>query len=122
MGSAPGAHRRGSPLPLDGSIMPATPRLLRLTTPLGAEAVLLTAFSGREEISRGFRYELEMLSEQPPAALRELVGQAIGWSVQLPGGPPRWFHGVVSRIAIGAVGVRELRSYRAVVVPALWYR
>jgi type VI secretion system secreted protein VgrG len=102
--------------------MAATPRLLSVTTLLGPDAFLLTAFSGREEISRGFRYELEMLSDRDPTAVRELVGQSIAWRVDQPGSAPRWFHGVVGRLTTGAVGIRDLRPYRVVVVPEFWYR
>jgi len=96
-------------------------RLLSVTTPLGPEAFLLTGFSGREELSQGFRYELEMLSDREAAEARDLVGQPIAWCVRAPGAEPRWFHGVVSRLSAGAREVRELRTYRAVVVPHLWY-
>ena len=37
-------------------------RDLALATPLGEDYLLLTKFSGREEISRMFRYELDTLS------------------------------------------------------------
>ena len=96
-------------------------RLLSVTTPLGPDAFLLTAFSGKEEISSGFRYELEMLSDRAGAAARELVGQGISWNVRLPGAEPRWFHGIVSQLVAGPREVRDLRTYRAVVVPQLWY-
>ena len=102
--------------------MAAKHRILSVTTPLGPETFLLTAFSGREEISRGFHYELELLSEREPAAVRELIGQPIAWRVHHPGAEPRWFHGVVSRLSAGRLDVRDLRTYRAVVVPQLAYR
>ena len=39
-------------------------RLLAAKTPLGEDLLLLTAFKGREELSRLFRYELTFLSEK----------------------------------------------------------
>ena len=38
-------------------------RFLNLTTPLGDGVLFLTAFSGNEEMSRLFGYELEMISD-----------------------------------------------------------
>ena len=37
-------------------------RMLKLSTPLGDDVLLLTGFSGQEEISRLFRFQLQMIS------------------------------------------------------------
>jgi type VI secretion system secreted protein VgrG len=95
-------------------------RLLSVDTPLGPGAFLLTGFSGREELSRPFRFELEMLSGRDAVDPAELVGRDVTWRVQPVGREPRFFHGIVRSFVAGGRGVRDLRGYRAVVVPRLW--
>lgn len=96
-------------------------RLLSLTTPLGADVLLLTAFTGREELSGLFHYDLELLSENDAVAARDVVGKGVTWVVQHVDRAPRHFHGVVRRFVAGARKCRELRAYRAEVVPWLWF-
>jgi type VI secretion system secreted protein VgrG len=99
-------------------------RLLSATTPLGKDVLLLTAFSGEEELSRLFRYDLEFLSENDSIKAKDIVGKPVGWSVHQAasaGTEPRRFHGVISRFAAGPLKVRGLRAYRAEVVPWLWF-
>jgi type VI secretion system secreted protein VgrG len=96
-------------------------RLLAAKTPLGEDLLLLTAFKGREELSRLFRYELTFLSEKDDITAKDIAGQAVRWCVQPEGGPPRYFHGLVSQFVGLGVDVRNRRYYRAEVVPALWF-
>jgi type VI secretion system secreted protein VgrG len=95
-------------------------RLLSATTPLGKDVLLLTAFEGREAISRLFCYELEFLSERDDITAKEIVGQGITWSIHPGDAAPRYFHGIVSRFSSGPRHVQGLRCYRAEVVPWLW--
>lgn len=96
-------------------------RLFTLTTPLGADAFLMTGFSGREELSRPFSFTLDLVSENPAVAPADLVGQAVGWSVNYPEATPRYFHGYVKKLTTGPKLSRSLRSYRVEVVPWLWF-
>jgi type VI secretion system secreted protein VgrG len=95
-------------------------RLLTVKTPLGDDVLLLTAFAGREELSRLFAYRLDCLSEKDDVAAKDLVGKPVGWCVQHFHEEPRYFHGVVSRFAAGGYQTRGLRRYRLEVVPWLW--
>ena len=97
-----------------------TGRLLTVSTPLGADAFLLTGFRGREELSRPFSFQLDLVSDQivSPAAV---VGQPVEWTVNRPDESPRVFHGRVRSMAVGAAVGRGLRAYRAEVVPWLWF-
>jgi type VI secretion system secreted protein VgrG len=95
-------------------------RLLTLTTPLGADAALLVGFSGREELSRPFSFALDLVTDQPIAPA-DLVGQPVAWQVVYPDDAPRKFHGLVRSLAVGPAVGRGLRSYRAEVVPWLWF-
>ena len=49
-------------------------RMLGLKSPLGDDVLLLTAFSGREEMSRLFTFELDMLSDKNDIAAKDIVG------------------------------------------------
>jgi type VI secretion system secreted protein VgrG len=100
--------------------LPQTDRLLTVSTPLGADAVLLCGFSGREELSRPFAFTLDLVSDQTIAPT-DLVGQPVGWQVVYPDESPRHFHGRVKSLAVGPLVGRGLRSYRAEVVPWLWF-
>ncbi len=100
--------------------LPQTDRLLTVSTPLGPDAVLLAGFSGREELSRPFAFTLDLVTDQPVAPA-DFVGQPVGWRVVYPDEAPRHFHGRVKSLAVGPLVGRGLRSYRAEVVPWLWF-
>jgi type VI secretion system secreted protein VgrG len=96
-------------------------RLLAVTTPLGKDVLLLQSFTGQEELSRLFRYELTLLSEKEAIAAKDIVGKEVGWTVGRADKEPRPFHGVVSRFSAGKMHGRTLREYKAEVVPWLWF-
>jgi type VI secretion system secreted protein VgrG len=96
-------------------------RLLSLSSPLGPDVLLLTAFTGREEMSRPFSYQLDLLSEKDDIAAADLIGKEVAWTVQSGGGSPRVFHGVVNQFRAGGRTIQKLRSYRVEVVPWLWF-
>ncbi len=97
-------------------------RLLQLKTPLGEDVLVLTAFSGREELSRLFHYELEMMSHNTSVSAAQIVGKNVTFAVKLADGKPRYFNGIVRRFFAGDEDRNEgLRSYRAEVVPWLWF-
>src|SRR5262245_26136887 len=93
---------------------------LSATTPLGKDVLLLTAFEGEEEMSRLFTYNLEFLSEKADVSGKDIVGKAVSWTVQPTGGVARVYNGIVRRFSAGGLQVRDLRHYRAEVVPWLW--
>lgn len=112
--------------------MPATPdytqdeRLIAVDTPLGKDELLLTAFSGREEMSRLFCYTLQMASANVSIEAKDIVGKQVGFRIaQEEGDTYRYFNGFVSRFSAGAADYLSvetpLRRYRAEVVPWLWF-
>ena len=98
-----------------------TGRLITVTTPLGADAFAATLFTGREQLSRPFAYSLDLVSENASVKPADLVGKPIAWTINRPDDSPRQFHGLVRRLAAGPTIGRGLRSYRAEVVPWLWF-
>ena len=95
-------------------------RLMHITTPLGPDRLLLSAFCGREALSELFRFRLDLLAARPlPVPFEEILGQPAGIHVGLPNGLSRPFHGIISRF------VQEQQDdtfthYRAELVPKPW--
>src|SRR4029434_3197835 len=93
-------------------------RQIAVETPLGKDVFLLTAFSGREEISRLFQFQLELLSENHAIDPATIIGKNLTFTIKLADKTPRYFNGFVSRFSAGGVG-SCLRRYRADSVP--WF-
>ena len=97
-------------------------RVFTVSTPLGPNVFTLAGFTGREEISRLFSFQLDLLSDNDSdAPLDRLVGQPATVELALPGGGSRFFNGIARRVSQGARGARQT-SYRAEIVPRLWLR
>ncbi|MCU0612640.1 MAG: type VI secretion system tip protein VgrG [Candidatus Eisenbacteria bacterium] len=94
-------------------------RLIAVYTPLPEDTLLLQAFSGEEGVSRPFRFQLDLLSEDPAVAHDRIVGQPITVALRRDDGEPRYFNGVVSRFALTGEDER-FTHYRAEMVPWLW--
>ena len=82
---------------------------------------MLTAFSGQEEMSRLFSYQLEMISDNNAISAQQIVGKNVTFGVKLADGTPRYFNGFVSRFFAGDEDRQGRRNYRAEVVPWLWF-
>ncbi len=94
-------------------------RRLRIETPLGRDALLLTALTGTEAISTLFHYEAELLGRDERVDFDAIVGKGVTVSIAAGGGE-RYVHGVVGRFTqAGTVGRRA--SYRAEIVPWPWF-
>jgi type VI secretion system secreted protein VgrG len=99
-------------------------RLLTVSTPLDGDAPAFTLVEarGREELSRPFSFRLELVAENSVSvAPADLVGKAVGWTVNYPNDVARQFHGVVKSLSAGEFVGRTRRVYRAEVVPWLWF-
>ncbi|MDH5546762.1 MAG: type VI secretion system tip protein VgrG [Gammaproteobacteria bacterium] len=95
-------------------------RLLSLTTPLGANALIPVSFSGAEHISQPFAFTLEMISEDSAIKAKDIIGQAVDVGIRLDDGSQRQFNGIVSRFVAGERHSSGLRSYFAELVP--WFQ
>jgi type VI secretion system secreted protein VgrG len=96
-------------------------RFLKVTTPLGADAVLLGSFRGTEELSRLFEFDLELLSSKGDIDPTQLIGSCVSFELSPRDRDPRSFNGFVSRMVYGGLGPSGLRQYRATLVPWLWF-
>src|SRR5262249_19632899 len=77
-------------------------------------------FTGYEEMSRLFNFQLGMLSEKDDLKPQSIVGKSVSFFVRFPDGTPRHFNGFVRKF--GFAGTDDRASlYRAEVVPWLWF-
>lgn len=96
-------------------------RLIKLDTPLGKDKLLVQSFSGEEEISRLFRFQLDLVSEEPAIAPKDIVGKNVTLTVmQADEKTERHFNGFVSRFShLPSQG--RYYHYQAEFVPKLWF-
>jgi type VI secretion system secreted protein VgrG len=96
-----------------------TGSLLSVTTPLGADVLLLEGFAGREAISEPFRFNLRMRSANKAIDATALVGKTATVTMQQPSGPQRFFSGIITRFANTGTDVAS-GYYTAELAPRLW--
>ena len=102
-------------------------RALQVVTPLGPDELLLHSFEGEEGVSKLFRFDLKMQSENHGIKFESLVGKAATVRILLPDGSERQINGILSSFAQGGSSpLQEGRTpvffanYRATLVPWLW--
>ncbi len=93
---------------------------IAISTPFGADAVLLVDLHGEERISGLFRFELELVSPEKALDFKAIVGKGVTVTVQgMAKEKPRFIHGICTRfIQAGRVGKQT--RYRAELHPWLW--
>jgi type VI secretion system secreted protein VgrG len=96
-----------------------TTALFSIDTPLGTDKLLLQGFKGSEGISRLFRFELDLLSEENSIDYTQIIGKSVTITLNQSGGTPRYFNGIVSRFGQGSSN-GTITSYQAEMVPWLW--
>ncbi len=95
-------------------------RKVRVTTPVGEDVLLLKGFSGTEEISRPFRFEVEMIAEnKKKVPFDEMLGEKVTVHLLLADeSSEQHFNGVCVRFA-QAGRDEDFTTYRAELVPEL---
>lgn len=93
-------------------------RKIRVTTPIGDDVLLLKSFAGTDEISRPFRYELEMIAEnKAKVPFDGVLGQKVTAHLLLPDeSSEHHVNGVCVRFA-QAGRDEHFTLYRAEIVP-----
>lgn len=109
------SHLRGA---LHGEFRQAS-RRASIHTPLGADVLVLRSLEGEEEMSRLFRYRLELLAERDDLDARELVGESVTITLLDEADRPHHVHGVVSCFSYRGPADRGA-LYQMEVVPWLW--
>jgi type VI secretion system secreted protein VgrG len=92
---------------------------LQVTTPFGANKLLLRSFSGEEQISGLFHFLLEMVSESPSLDFSSIVGQGVTVTLKLNSGGTHYINGIVGRFMQEDSDAR-LTTYYAELHPWLW--
>ncbi|MGR3270607.1 type VI secretion system tip protein VgrG [Thalassococcus profundi] len=101
-------------------------RIAYLVTPLplfdGLDAMLFAHLSGRDEVSRCFRYTVLARSPDPNIKSQDLLGQNV--TVAVVGEPDsftlRFFNGIVDQFRFEGNDDEDMFMYRLVLRPKLW--
>lgn len=96
-----------------------TDRYLSISTPFGADKLIVKSMHGEERISGLFHFSLEMTSEDNALDFSLVVGKAVTVTVKLADGTSRYINGIVGRFVQGGSDAR-FTTYYAEVVPWLW--
>jgi type VI secretion system secreted protein VgrG len=95
-------------------------RPMKVESALGTDVLLLEGFSGVEGVSQPFAYTVELLSEDPAIPADKVLRTPLALTIRCPDGSDRLVHGLVRSLSqLGRSD--ELVSYRAEVVPWLWF-
>jgi type VI secretion system secreted protein VgrG len=92
---------------------------VRITTPFGANKLLVRSFRGEEAISELFRYDLELYSEDASLDFTQIVGKAVTLQIQLSDGSFQYVNGIVGRFTQAGRDER-FTTYLAELHPSLW--
>ena len=77
------------------------PRVMEIATPLGEDVLLFHGMHAREELSRLFEYQLDLLSPKNDINLDDILGKNVTVKLALPDDSTRYFNGFVTRFAQG---------------------
>lgn len=108
--------------------MPTTQegRLLKLTTPLANDFLLIKRLRSHEGLSQLFRFDLELLHEETEEGSQptlvdpqRILGQQFVISVEQPDGAKRFFNGICVDFTQGNRNDR-FSKYKAEIVPKVW--
>lgn len=95
-------------------------RSIKISTPLKDDALVVSRFTGKEEVSRLFRFELDLRSEHSSLSARDLVGKNVTVSMRDLDGSDRHFNGFINRFSYHGTDDRSTR-YSAEMVPWTWF-
>ncbi|TXG80260.1 MAG: type VI secretion system tip protein VgrG [Thermomicrobiales bacterium] len=95
-------------------------RVMEIVTPLGGDVLLFKSMRSREALGRLFEYTVTALSTRNDIDPKQLLGKNATLKLQLPGGGPRCFDGMVTRFALAGSHGRFVR-YEMVLRPWLWF-
>ncbi len=88
---------------------------------LESDTFAVVRFEGQEEISRPYRFVVDMVSDRPDVDLDAARGRPATRSFNRgDDGDLRKIHGVLAEIELGREGQHGHYAYRAVLVPRLW--
>jgi type VI secretion system secreted protein VgrG len=90
-----------------------------VTSPLGADVLLLFRMTAREELGRLAEFQLELLSTDSEIKLEDVLGKHMTVELELPDDRTRYFDGLCTRFSqSGRIG--RYTQYQATLRPWLW--
>ncbi|MFM2065540.1 MAG: hypothetical protein RLZZ584_449 [Pseudomonadota bacterium] len=92
---------------------------LRVTTPFGADALVLDALEASEGLSELFSIRLWLRSADAALDPDRIIGASVSVTLQIPDGPKRHFNGIACRFSHTGTD-HDLACYSAELVPRLW--
>lgn len=95
-------------------------RALRILSSPFEHDCVLTGFRGEEAISRPFRFELDLLSDNNQIDPHDVIGQPIAFCIDSATDTRRDFHGIICQFGQGDEDEHGRRAYAAVVRPWFW--
>lgn len=95
-------------------------RLIRVDSPLGTDALLLTKVNGTEALSKPFEFKLTCLSQLSNIDPIELMGNTLDFYFELNDGGNRVFNGMVAQLVNQGKVSDKLYRYELTIVPTLW--
>lgn len=95
------------------------PFFFSLSSPFGADVLLLRSFHGEERISGLFRFSLECQSENRSLDFSQIIGKGVTITLDLADGSQRFLHGIVGRF-VQAGSDERFATYYAEVLPWFW--
>lgn len=96
------------------------PLRMDVASPFGPGTLMLSRFWGREEISRPYEFELEMLSASRDLDSTQIVGHPVCVRLLDANDTPHYFHGHINKFVRAGHDDRHAH-YRATLVPWLWF-
>ena len=97
-------------------------RFLKMTTPLGADVLLIESFTVSEHVSETFEIEIDALVDVGKSIdVEKLLGQSVTVHVRLnpDTAEERYFNGIVREVRVGTQSDR-FQGFRLSVVPKVW--
>jgi len=94
-------------------------KFISIETPLGKDAFFLRSITGEDHISQPFRFNLELLAEDPDISPSDLIGKAIDIKIILADGSDHFLNGHVESLQANSIHPNGHRQYHAEIVP--WF-
>ncbi len=95
-------------------------RILRIESPLGADALLAQKLTWREAISELFEGRVAVRSKNQDLQPADLLGKPVDVSVELGSGERRVWNAIVTGLMAGPRQTRALRHYELALRPDVW--
>ncbi len=95
---------------------------LKISTPLGPEAVILESLQGEESLSQPYEFTLRLVSENPQISFQALLGKAVTVSIDC-NSETRYINGVVGQLTqliTAKRGDDNATYYEAKIYPTFW--